>query len=257
MQRISVTKCWSTAICKWSAKNSLVNLTPWLSRKDRRYAICSTTPFCVCSTSDVWRRSRNVGGPIIRRNKNAATLTINPTAFPFKTLVSFAYLLEKKESFKKWFLFENSGGVFIVIFVGIFLACVTLAIEYCYFKFKRQPDSDEMVTRTNSNQSDRINRMVKLLWCSTVHLSSFDFNSGCHFRRRKFTAGIWSSRTSWIETIKLKINTPENLAITAPKEKPNSSRILFYLFYTLNMILFSIFFGAGEMDLAHVKPGKL
>lgn len=52
-----------------------------------------------------------------------------------------------------------AGGVFIVIFVGIFLACVTLAIEYCYFKFRRQPDSDEMVTRVDSNQSER-NRMV-------------------------------------------------------------------------------------------------
>jgi len=34
-----------------------------------------------------------------------------------------------------WFLFL--GGVFIVIFVGIGLACFTLAFEYWWYKYKR------------------------------------------------------------------------------------------------------------------------
>ena len=31
---------------------------------------------------------------------------------------------------------DNLGGVFIVIFVGIFLAVITLGIEFCYYKKK-------------------------------------------------------------------------------------------------------------------------
>jgi hypothetical protein len=34
-------------------------------------------------------------------------------------------------------LFAWIGGVFIVIFIGVVLACITLAIEYWYFKGKR------------------------------------------------------------------------------------------------------------------------
>jgi hypothetical protein len=32
-----------------------------------------------------------------------------------------------------------SGGVFIVIFVGIGLACITLAFEYWWYKYKKNP----------------------------------------------------------------------------------------------------------------------
>lgn len=32
-----------------------------------------------------------------------------------------------------------AGGVFIVIFVGIGMACVTLAFEYWWYKYKRNP----------------------------------------------------------------------------------------------------------------------
>jgi hypothetical protein len=32
-----------------------------------------------------------------------------------------------------------TGGVFIVIFVGIGLACITLAFEYWWYKFKKAP----------------------------------------------------------------------------------------------------------------------
>jgi len=38
--------------------------------------------------------------------------------------------------------------VFIVIFVGIALACITLAIEYCYFKFHKKPLNDEIGSTT-------------------------------------------------------------------------------------------------------------
>lgn len=34
---------------------------------------------------------------------------------------------------------QNIGGVFIVIFVGIGMACVTLAFEFWYYKFRKTP----------------------------------------------------------------------------------------------------------------------
>lgn len=37
----------------------------------------------------------------------------------------------------KVLLTRLTGGVFIVIFIGVVLACITLAIEYWYFKGKR------------------------------------------------------------------------------------------------------------------------
>jgi hypothetical protein len=40
-------------------------------------------------------------------------------------------------NFSTWKLFFITGGVFIVIFVGIILACITLFIEFIYFKFNK------------------------------------------------------------------------------------------------------------------------
>ena len=36
---------------------------------------------------------------------------------------------------------EDIGGVFIVIFFGIMLAMITLALEYWYYKFRAAPKS--------------------------------------------------------------------------------------------------------------------
>lgn len=35
--------------------------------------------------------------------------------------------------------FQNIGGVFIVIFVGISMACITLMFEYCVHKYRKTP----------------------------------------------------------------------------------------------------------------------
>lgn len=43
------------------------------------------------------------------------------------------------------------GGVFIVIFVGIGLACITLAFEYWFYKYKQKPRM-QMFTRKVSSQ---------------------------------------------------------------------------------------------------------
>jgi len=39
-----------------------------------------------------------------------------------------------------------TGGVFIVIFVGIGMACITLAFEYWWYKYKRHPQVADTAT---------------------------------------------------------------------------------------------------------------
>ena len=45
-----------------------------------------------------------------------------------------------------------SGGVFIVIFVGIGLACITLAFEYWWYKYRR-PTLISDVDKVSNKQS--------------------------------------------------------------------------------------------------------
>lgn len=44
---------------------------------------------------------------------------------------------EKPEDQSDGISIQNIGGVFIVIFVGIGMACVTLIFEYWYYKFRK------------------------------------------------------------------------------------------------------------------------
>ncbi|XP_075538331.1 ionotropic receptor 25a-like [Dermacentor variabilis] len=46
---------------------------------------------------------------------------------------------------------RNMGGVFIVIFIGVVMACVTLAIEYCYYK-NRKPNSKVVAVKECSDK---------------------------------------------------------------------------------------------------------
>ncbi|PSN38557.1 Ionotropic receptor 25a [Blattella germanica] len=46
---------------------------------------------------------------------------------------------EKQDDQTDGISIQNIGGVFIVIFVGIGLACITLAFEYWWYRFKRNP----------------------------------------------------------------------------------------------------------------------
>lgn len=53
---------------------------------------------------------------------------------------------EKPEDQSDGISIQNIGGVFIVIFVGIGMACITLAFEFWYYKFRKTPkvvDNDE------------------------------------------------------------------------------------------------------------------
>lgn len=46
---------------------------------------------------------------------------------------------EKPEDQSDGISIQNIGGVFIVIFVGIGMACITLAFEFWYYKIRKQP----------------------------------------------------------------------------------------------------------------------
>lgn len=46
---------------------------------------------------------------------------------------------EKPEDQSDGISIQNIGGVFIVIFVGIGLACITLVFEYWYYKYRKNP----------------------------------------------------------------------------------------------------------------------
>lgn len=57
---------------------------------------------------------------------------------------------------------DNIGGVFIVIFVGIGMACITLIFEYWWYKYRKTPkiiDVSEAPTNVR-DQPPRINRKL-------------------------------------------------------------------------------------------------
>lgn len=52
---------------------------------------------------------------------------------------------EKQEDQSDGISIQNIGGVFIVIFVGIGMACITLIFEYWWYKYKRNPKIVDVV----------------------------------------------------------------------------------------------------------------
>lgn len=72
----------------------------------------------------------------------------------------------------------KSGGVFIVIFVGIGLACVTLAFEYWFYKYKQNPRI-AMLTRKVSTQK---NVMEKIHPASLADFTTFKSQSSRRFK---------------------------------------------------------------------------
>lgn len=63
---------------------------------------------------------------------------------------------EKPEDQSDGISIANIGGVFIVIFVGIGLACITLAFEFWYYKFRKIPkviSGDDVVNKFTKTAS--------------------------------------------------------------------------------------------------------
>ncbi len=49
---------------------------------------------------------------------------------------------------------DNLGGLFIVLFVGIFLAAITLVFEFCYYKKKDHSGMQSSVVKVSGLGED-------------------------------------------------------------------------------------------------------
>lgn len=55
---------------------------------------------------------------------------------------------------------QNIGGVFIVIFVGIAMACVTLIFEYWWYRYRKNPQIGDARERGQSNATNAANAFL-------------------------------------------------------------------------------------------------
>lgn len=59
---------------------------------------------------------------------------------------------EKPEDQSDGISIQNIGGVFIVIFVGIGMACITLVFEYWYYKYRKNPKIIDVTEATMKHE---------------------------------------------------------------------------------------------------------
>lgn len=62
---------------------------------------------------------------------------------------------EKESSQSDGISIENIGGVFIVIFAGILLACCTLAFEYWYYRYRPRVNAKKQ-RKANAQDGNKI-----------------------------------------------------------------------------------------------------
>lgn len=62
---------------------------------------------------------------------------------------------EKIEDQSDGISIQNIGGVFIVIFVGIGMACVTLVFEYWWYKYRKATPKIFDVAESGSNKPEK------------------------------------------------------------------------------------------------------
>lgn len=55
---------------------------------------------------------------------------------------------------------QNIGGVFIVIFVGIAMACVTLIFEYWWYRYRKNPQIGDLSEGGQTNASNAANAFL-------------------------------------------------------------------------------------------------
>lgn len=65
---------------------------------------------------------------------------------------------EKVEDQSDGISIQNIGGVFIVIFVGIGMACVTLVFEYWWYKYRKATPKITTVAETTATNSEKMER---------------------------------------------------------------------------------------------------
>lgn len=67
---------------------------------------------------------------------------------------------------------QNIGGVFIVIFVGIGLACLTLIFEYWYYKYRK----NAKVLISNGTYQNEKSNFAKNLSNAQIPKKNFDYH---------------------------------------------------------------------------------
>ncbi|XP_037037565.1 ionotropic receptor 25a [Bradysia coprophila] len=73
----------------------------------------------------------------------------------------FQKTCEKPEDQSDGISIQNIGGVFIVIFVGIGMACITLVFEYWYYKYRKNPKITDVAEAENRLKNDNPNGYEK------------------------------------------------------------------------------------------------
>lgn len=101
---------------------------------------------------------------------------------------------EKPEDQSDGISIQNIGGVFIVIFVGIGMACITLVFEFWYYKFRKTPKVFGNDDPSYNNKFVKTNASMKnsSSFASTGGL--IDTNSNSTLKARYPPAGNFRAR---------------------------------------------------------------
>lgn len=65
---------------------------------------------------------------------------------------------EKPEDQSDGISIQNIGGVFIVIFVGIGMACITLIFEYWYYKYRKPVNNNKIVDSASDTPTNKFGK---------------------------------------------------------------------------------------------------
>lgn len=76
---------------------------------------------------------------------------------------------EKQDDQSDGISIQNIGGVFIVIFVGIALACITLAFEYWWYKYRKSSNVINVQEAPKSDQHRQHDTEVKAIKPKKFH----------------------------------------------------------------------------------------
>lgn len=130
--------------------------------------------FYNCWTSDIWNVSKRIGGIATHTRVNAKNPKIRYGSHRIFSSTAFygSYLFNRTRKQKHFFnsrsqsdgiSIQNIGGVFIVIFVGIGMACATLLFEFWYYRYRIGPQVID-VSEANPSKSDstsKLNNMIE------------------------------------------------------------------------------------------------
>lgn len=87
---------------------------------------------------------------------------------------------EKEDDQSDGISIQNIGGVFIVIFVGIFLACSTLAFEYWWFRYKPRMQAEAARRAAGAGATQNTIKPIRF----TLKPAKPAFGAGTEFRSR-------------------------------------------------------------------------